>query len=204
MVDDALVADVMARLPELPLDKRGRFVAEMGLSEYAAGVLVSHPRIAAFFDEASMFAQDNTKLANFVQSELLRDVTTSGLNATFPVSPRQVADLVNLVEKGVISGKQAKQVYAAMRGGDRAPAQIVDELGMKVISDEGTLLELAQKILADNPAQVASYRAGKTGLLGYFVGQLMKATRGAADPKVASQLLETELAKRGQDGDGAA
>ena len=193
-VDEALLAELRASLPELPAAKRTRFVDDLGLSNHAAGVLTSHPRIAAFFEDALACEAPPTKLANFVLSELLRDYRSQGLEASFPISPKQAAQLVRLVEAGSISGKQAKQVYAEIRGSDRCPEQHVREKGMAVISDEDTLRALAAEILAAHPGQVQAYREkGKTGLLGFFVGQLMKATKGSANPKLASALLKAEL-----------
>ncbi len=184
----ALLREVEAALPELPADKRRRYEAALGLSPQAAAVLTGHPQIAAFFEQAAA-GGDAVRVANFVQAEVLRDVTLSGLDAVFPVAPAQVAALVALVAQGKISGKQSKQVYAAMRGSDRDPAGIVRELGMEVIADPEALAKIAQEIVARHPDQAAAYRAGKTGLLGFFVGQLMKQTRGSADPKLASDIV---------------
>jgi aspartyl-tRNA(Asn)/glutamyl-tRNA(Gln) amidotransferase subunit B len=195
VVDEALLAEVAARLPELPDEKRARWQRDLGLSAYAAGVLCAHPRIAAFFEEAAMLGSDAVKIANFLQSEVLRDVTVSGLEATFPISPRQLADIVRLVDEGAISGKQAKEIYAAMRGTTQTASQLCESLGMKVIRDEHTLRDLAQRVVAANPKQAEAYRKGKTGLLGFFVGQLMGETRGAADPQLAGELLKVELAR---------
>ncbi len=200
-IDQQVLADMRASLPELPAAKRARFVGALGLSDYAAGVLTSHPAIASFFEQGLAAEAPATKLANFVQSELLRDSTTRGLQARFPISPEQAAKLVRMVEAGSISGKQAKQIYAEIRNTDRDPEQLVSERGMAVISDEDTLRKLAREILAAHPGQVGLYRdKGKTGLLGFFVGQLMKATKGSANPKLASALLKSEL-EGGDDGD---
>jgi aspartyl-tRNA(Asn)/glutamyl-tRNA(Gln) amidotransferase subunit B len=194
LVAERPVVDALAaRVPELPADKRARFVGELGLSESAAEVLTGHPQIARFFEEAALLSARPIKVANFVQAEVLRDTTTRGLDATFPVSAKQVAEIVELVEKGAISGKQAKQLYADVRGKDTSPKSLVESLGLKVIADLGTLQKLAAEVVAANPKQRDQYRAGKTALLGFFVGQLMKATQGSADPKLASQLLKREL-----------
>ena len=194
-VPDALLAEVAASLPETPATKRERFVHDLGVSDYAATVLTSHPRIAGYFEEAALLSRDPVRTGNFLQSEVLGDVTTAGLDATFPVSARQLAELVRLVGEGRISGKQAKEVYATIRGSDRTPGSIVDALGLVVISDEGTLKKMAHDLVAKHPSQAASYRGGKKGLLGFFVGQLMKASGGSADPKLASKLLVEELSE---------
>ena len=155
-------------------------------------MLTGHPRIAAFFEETARLAggaEGATRAANFIQAEVLRDVRTTGLDATFPVTPAQVAELLRLVDEGTISGKQAKDVHAAMAGTSRSPGEIVRERGMAVIRDEGAIAALAEKLLAANPKQVAAYRAGKTALLGFFVGQLMKETRGSASPELVNTVL---------------
>jgi len=207
-VDGALLGTVARSLPEVPEVKRARFVEQMGLTDYAAGVMCSHPRLAAFFEEAAMLGAPRAapiKIANFIQSEVLRDVTTDGLAATFPVSASQIASLVGLVEAGDISGKQAKELYGRLRGTDDDPKSLVDALGIRVISDEGTLRKIAEEIVAKHDKQAATYRGGKTGVLGFFVGQMMKATGGSADPKLASELLKTILdapAPGDDDGEG--
>ena len=198
VVSRTFIDDVRETLSEAPAAKRARFTAELGLTPYAAGVLTAHPRIAAFFEETARLAGgDATRIANFVQAEILRDVRTTGLDATFPVSAAQVAELVGLVDQGTISGKQAKEVLALISGTTTGPAEIVRDRNMAVIRDETALVAIAEKLLAANPKQVAAYRAGKTALLGFFVGQLMKETRGSASPELASALLTRLL--RGDD-----
>jgi aspartyl-tRNA(Asn)/glutamyl-tRNA(Gln) amidotransferase subunit B len=190
LVDEATIA--AAKIPELPAVTRARY-ASLGLSTQAASVLTGHPKIAEFFDTCVSDGADAVSIANFIQSEVLRDVTTAGLSASFPVTPPQVRDLCGLVADGRISGKQRKTVYAEMRGTDRAPSAIVEDLGLEVIGDEETLRVLAQDIIDKHPSEVQTYRSGKTGLLGFFVGQMMKATKGSADPKLASDLLKGML-----------
>ena len=193
VVEAQLIDDVRAAMPELPQAMRARFCSEWGLSDYAAGVLTGHPSVAQFFEQAAKLSSEPIKTANFVQGELLRDISHNGLEATFPVEASQLAELMGLVASKKISGKQAKEVYAAMSGTDRSPAAIVEERGLQVVGDEATLKALAKQIVDSHASQAASYRGGKTGLLGFFVGQIMKATKGSADPKLASDLLKAEL-----------
>jgi aspartyl-tRNA(Asn)/glutamyl-tRNA(Gln) amidotransferase subunit B len=194
LIDDAFVDEVRAAMPELPRAKRERFVAEMGLAPYAAHVLTGHPRIASFFEEAATLHGNPTKVANFIQSEVLRDVTTHGLDARLPVSPPQVAALLRLVDAGTISGKQAKEVYAKMAGTARAPEDVVAELGLQQVSDTGAIEQACRRVIEANPKQVEQLRAGKAALLGFFVGQVMKETRGAANPQLVNDTLRRLLA----------
>jgi aspartyl-tRNA(Asn)/glutamyl-tRNA(Gln) amidotransferase subunit B len=193
LLSDAFVDEVRTSMPELPRAKRQRLVDEMGLSPYAAQVLTAHPRVAAFFEEAATLHGNGTKVANFVQSEVLRDVETHGQKAKIPVSARQVASLLALVDKGAISGKQAKEVYLKIRGTDREPAVVVAELGMRQESDEDAIEGLCRLLIARNPKQADQLRAGKTSLLGFFVGQAMKETKGSANPQLVNDVLKRLL-----------
>ena len=192
-MDEVFVAKARAELPELPRAKRDRFVAELGLTPYAAGVIATHPRVAAFFEEAATLYGDAVKVANFVQSEVLRDVTTRGLAADIPVSPAQLAGLLRLVDQGKISGKQAKELYAKVRGTSADPAALVSELGMMQVTDPKAIEDACAKVIADNPKQVEQLRSGKAGLFGFFVGQVMKATRGSANPQLVNDTLKRLL-----------
>jgi aspartyl-tRNA(Asn)/glutamyl-tRNA(Gln) amidotransferase subunit B len=193
VLDEAFVAQVRREMPELPREKRARFVREMSLSPYAAGVLTSHPRIAAFFEEAATLHGDPVKVANFVQSEVLRDVTTHGLLATFPVRPRQVAELLKLVDGGRISGKQAKEVFAKIAHTERAPSEVVAELGIAQVTDAGAIEEIVRQVVAKNARQAEQLQNGKTGLVGFFVGQVMKETKGSANPQMVNDALKKVL-----------
>lgn len=195
-VDEAWIAERAAALPELPEAKRARFRLQFGLAEGAARVLTSHPRVAEFFEEASALCGHGVKVANFIQTEVFRGTVTTGLDAVFPVSPSQVAEVVELVESGAISGKQAKQLYAELVGREVSPRMLAQTLGLKMLADEATLDSMATALVAANPKQAEQYRSGKTGILGFFVGQLMKASGGSADPKLASELVERALATK--------
>ena len=193
VLDDVYVARLRAELPEAPAEKRARFASELGLTPYAAQVLTQHPRIAAFFEEAATLHQNAVVVANFVQSEVLRDVTTRGLSADIPVSARQVARILKLVEGDVISGKQAKELYASVKGTDADPKDVVAKLGMAQVTDPKAIEAACAKVIADNPKQAEQYRAGKTGVFGFFVGQVMKATKGSANPQAVNDTLKRLL-----------
>jgi aspartyl-tRNA(Asn)/glutamyl-tRNA(Gln) amidotransferase subunit B len=188
-LDEAFVHGVRATQPELPRTKRDRFVGEMGLSASAAQVLTGHPRVAEFFEEATALHGQPGKVANFVQSEVMRDVVTRGLSASIPVSPRQVASLLRLVDAGTLSGKQAKEVYAKIAGTDRAPEDVVAALGMRQVTDVGAIEEACRRVVAAHPKQAEQLRAGKAALMGFFVGQVMKETRGSANPALVNEAL---------------
>ncbi len=192
-IDEVFVARVRAESPELPRDKRARFAAELHLTPYAAEVMTQHPRVAAFFEEASMLHGDAVRVANFVQSEVLRDVTTHGLTANLPISARQLADVLALVDAGKISGKQAKEVYAKLRGTGASAADVVAEAGMAVVSDAGAIEALVRRIVEANPRQAEQLKAGKATLFGFFVGQVMKETKGSASPQVVNDVLKRVL-----------
>jgi aspartyl-tRNA(Asn)/glutamyl-tRNA(Gln) amidotransferase subunit B len=194
VLNDDYVARVRHDLPALPSETRRKWVDELGLTPYAAGVLTGHPEITKFFDSARALYADALKLSNFVQSEVLRDVTTTGLEARFPVTPFQVAEILRLVDSGTISGKQAKELYSAIVNTDRAPEDVVRERGMAVIGDVSAIEAIAKSVLEANQKQVAAYRSGKTALLGFFVGQIMKQTKGSADPAVVNEVLTKLLA----------
>lgn len=189
VLNEEYVTKIRNGLPRLPLEIRRKWVDELGLTPYAAGVLTGHPEITKFFDTARKHYAEALKLSNFVQSEVLRDVTTTGLEARFPVTPFQVAEILRLVDAGTISGKQAKELYAAVVNTDRAPEDVVRERGMAVIGDASAIEAIAKSVLEANPKQVAAYRSGKTALLGFFVGQIMKQTKGSADPAIVNEVL---------------
>jgi aspartyl-tRNA(Asn)/glutamyl-tRNA(Gln) amidotransferase subunit B len=184
---------VRAALPEVPRAKRERFVQELGLSTYAAQVLTQHPRVSAFFEEAATLAGDPIGAANFVQSEVLRDVTTRGLAAEFPLSPRDLVEILGLVRAGTISGKQAKELYAKTKGTGASPAALARDLGLAQVTDTSAIEAACRSVLDANAKQVAEYRGGKTGVFGFFVGQVMKATKGSANPKLVNETLKRLL-----------
>jgi len=196
VIEEPFVEEVRAALPELPRAKRARFVAEMGIPPAAARVLTSHPRIAAFFEEAATLHGNPTKVANFIASELLRDVQTHGVEAHFPVTPARIARLLKLVDAGTISGKQAKEVYSKMSGTELGPDEIVAQLGVAQMSDIAAIEEICRRIVAQSPKQAEQLRAGKTALMGYFVGQVMKETRGSANPRMVNDVLQRLLVSR--------
>jgi aspartyl-tRNA(Asn)/glutamyl-tRNA(Gln) amidotransferase subunit B len=188
-----LVESERRSVPELPRARRQRWVGELGLQPAAASTLTQHPEFSRFFEDTIRLFPHPTKAANWIVTEVLRDTRTRGLEASFPVTPSQVGELLSLVENGDISGKQAKEIHAAIAGTPDSPLRIVEARGMRVLSDEGSLRPLCERLVQANPKQAAEYRAGKKGLLGYFVGQAMKETKGSANPKLVSDILSKIL-----------
>jgi aspartyl-tRNA(Asn)/glutamyl-tRNA(Gln) amidotransferase subunit B len=197
VLEDAFVAGLKTTLPELPLARRARYIDGFKLTAYDADVLTGHPKISDFFERAiASKATDAAwakRAANFVMTEVLADVATHGLGATFPVEPHQVAEILTLVDAGTISGKQAKELYAKIKGTKLSPGAVASESGMAQVSDEGLIAKVCAQVIEANPKQAASYRAGKTGTLGFLVGQVMKETKGAANPALVNELLKKAL-----------
>ncbi|MFZ5890356.1 MAG: Asp-tRNA(Asn)/Glu-tRNA(Gln) amidotransferase subunit GatB [Myxococcota bacterium] len=191
-LEASFIEKTRSSLPELPVAARARLV-EAGIPAATAQTIAQHPGYLKFFDALVQATKSPVRAANFFANEVLRGAKVHGLDATFSVNSAQVAELLNLVESGEISGKQAKDVYAAIEGTDKAPSAIVEERGMRVVSDEGALRAVCEAVVQKNPAQAAGYRSGKKGLLGFFVGQVMKETKGSGNPKLVSELLEQIL-----------
>jgi aspartyl-tRNA(Asn)/glutamyl-tRNA(Gln) amidotransferase subunit B len=183
---------IVADMPELPALKRARFIDSYGLSKYDAEVLTANRAIAEYFEKVAEAAGDPKMAANWVSGDLLgalkgRDIIEA------PVSADHLGELVKLIRSGEISGKLAKEIFARMfETGDAARA-IIDREGLKQISDTGALGKIADDIIAANPKQVEQYKSGKTTVLAFFVGQLMKATKGQANPAAVNEILRDKL-----------
>jgi aspartyl-tRNA(Asn)/glutamyl-tRNA(Gln) amidotransferase subunit B len=188
-VDQSLIDAERAKVGELPAAMRKRWVEQYQLTPASAATLSQHPDYARFFETVVMTFKNPVKAANWIQTEVLRGAVSHGLSAKFSVNAEQVAELLQLVEDGKISGKQAKEVFAAIENTDKKPSAVVGELGIAVVSNEGELQAVCERVIAANPKQTEQYRAGKHTLLGYFVGQVMKETKGAANPALVNQLL---------------
>jgi aspartyl-tRNA(Asn)/glutamyl-tRNA(Gln) amidotransferase subunit B len=193
VIQEEFVRREKAAVGELPAAARRRMTEELGLAPSAAAILTQHPDYVRFFNEVCAAFQHPVKAANWILTEVLRDTESHGLTARFSVTPRQVAELLGLMEEGQISGPQAKKVHAALVGTDRSPRVVVDELGLRVVSSDAELRPICQAVLDENPKNVSAYRAGKVALLGFFVGQVMKRTGGRANPELVNRLLSELL-----------
>jgi aspartyl-tRNA(Asn)/glutamyl-tRNA(Gln) amidotransferase subunit B len=192
------IAAVRGELPELPAAKRARYMSELGLTAPDAQVLTQHPEVARFFEavvaelvrsEPKKAASWGKRAANFVQAELLRSAKLDGLHADLGVTAERVAELLALVEAGTISGKQAKAVLADMLTSGKSAAKLVKDQGLSQVSDTSAIEAAARDVLAKNDANVQAYRSGKTNVLGFFVGQVMRAMQGAGNPKLVNETL---------------
>jgi len=194
--DEAYIARVRERLPELPDARKARLAHDFGLPVHDARVLGEDPELEAYFLEA--VEGTGPQLARQVSNWVLGDVSAQ-LNAEgvhpwgLNVTARKLARIVQLVADGTISGKQAKEVFAEITATGEKPLQVIDRLGMKQVSDVGELEAVVDAVLAANPSQVAEYRGGKAGLIGYFVGAVMRETGGQANPAVVNELLARKL-----------
>ena len=191
-IDEAWIEEVRREMPELPEARRQRFTEELGLPEYDADILTASRQLADFF-EAVLADYDNPKkVSNFIGTELLRDYGPERIDQC-PVTPKQLAALLLMVEEATISGKIAKTVFADMLISGDDPEKIVKEKGLVQMSDTGELTAMVREIIAANPAQAQQYRDGKTKVIGFFVGQLMQKTKGKANPQMANKLFREEL-----------
>ncbi len=192
-VAEEWVKEVASTLPEMP-DARFRRFVELGLPEYDAELLTSNKELADFFDAALGGCSNPKTLSNWLMGDFLRLVNAANQEvAQSRVTPENLAELLTLVDQGIISGKIAKDVFEEMFASGKSPKSVIEEKGLVQISDTGELEKLAEEILAKNPGSVSDYRGGKEKALGFLVGQIMKATRGKANPKLANEILLQKL-----------
>jgi aspartyl-tRNA(Asn)/glutamyl-tRNA(Gln) amidotransferase subunit B len=195
VVTEELIAKIKNTLPELPHQKRQRFIDQYGLSIYDADVLVNNQAMAYYFETVAKQANVPAKLAsNWVTGELLGSLNKANLEiAASPVSAEQLALLIQRIADDTISGKIAKTVFESMWNQEGDVDHIIEKQGLKQVTDSGAIEALVDKIIADNPAQTADYRSGKDKLFGYFVGQAMKASGGKMNPQQLNDLLKKKL-----------
>jgi aspartyl-tRNA(Asn)/glutamyl-tRNA(Gln) amidotransferase subunit B len=195
-VEAGRVEAVRQTLSELPEARRQRFVAAYGLPEYDAGVLTQSAELAGYFEQVAAEAGNPKAASNWVMGELLRTLKEHGTTITeVPLSPRALAGLIRLVDRGALSSSLAKDVFAKMYNSGRSADEIVAADGLAQIDDETALLALVHDVISRHSDAVAQYRAGKNATFGFLVGQVMKGSGGKANPKLANQLLKRELEK---------
>lgn len=195
-VNEELIERAKGRVGELPESKRIRLQKQFGLSDFDVETLTSTRELALWFEEAAEGAKDVKKVANWILAELLAVLneqrkTISEVNIT----PKHITELVNAIADKKISNAQGKTVFAKMLETSKMPAEIIKEEGMETVSDSGAIEEIVNKVIEENPKAVADFKAGKTNVVGWLTGQVMKASKGKANPGMASKLVGEKLAK---------
>ena len=192
--DDAFVAKLKADLPELPDDKKARFMSAYGLTAYDAGVLVAEQDSAEYYEKVAKNSGDAKLANNWVANNLFAVLNAKGVAiGDSPISADQLSKLLILIKDNTISGRQAKDVFEIMVDTSQDPDKIVEERGMKQITDTGPIDAAIDQVMAANADKVEQYRAGKVQVMGWFVGQVMKATQGKANPALCTELLKKKL-----------
>ena len=194
-ISEEWIEEIRQTLPELPDQKKQRFQREYDLPEYDAAILTGSKELADYFETAVGTCPEPKKVSNWMMTELMRELKGADISECL-VLPEQLGNLLAMVEKGTISGKIAKVVFADMLETGKDPETVVAEKNLLQVSDESELLDLVQSIISDNPSQAEDFRNGKTKLMGYFVGQLMQLTKGKANPKLANTLFNQELQRK--------
>ncbi|OGJ85894.1 MAG: aspartyl/glutamyl-tRNA amidotransferase subunit B [Candidatus Raymondbacteria bacterium RifOxyA12_full_50_37] len=193
-IDDAWIEAVRSAMPELPDIRVNRFVRQFGIPEYDAAVLTENKLLADYYEKATMGSVNPKAVSNWVMTDVMRILNEQKiLIKDLKIRPEGVAELVNAVEKGLISGKIAKTVFLEAVETGESPKAIIESKGLVQISDSAEIEKVAHQIIDANPAQVQQYKTGKKNVLGFFVGEAMKATKGKANPKIVNELLRKYL-----------
>ena len=194
-IDANFIESVRTQLPELPDQKKLRFKAQYGLTDYDAEVLTATRELASYFEQVTLLSGSDPKLcANWVMGDLAAALNKAGLEIEeSPVDPQRLAGLIQRIADDTISGKIAKQVFEGLWASLESADAIIDREGLRQITDTGAIEAIIDAIIAENPAQVEGYRSGKDKLFGFFVGQAMKATEGKANPAQLNELLKKKL-----------
>lgn len=196
-VDDNWIENIKATLPELPEKKKARYINEYGLPDYDAGILTSSKALAGYFEETVSKGANAKDASNWIMGEVLRTLNDREMTIEdIKVKPEDLAKLIELINNGTITGTIAKKVFKDMFETGDNPEKIVKEKGMVQISDENAIRDIVNKVLDENPQSVEDFKNGKTKAMGFVVGQVMKASKGKANPQLVNKLVEEELQKR--------
>jgi aspartyl/glutamyl-tRNA(Asn/Gln) amidotransferase, B subunit len=195
LVDKAWVEKIRKPIPELPLAKRERFVKDYQIPAYDAGVLTADKALADYYEEVVRLCAKPKAASNWVMGDVLRFLNEEKREIkSCPITPMALAEMISLIDEGIISGKMAKDIVEEMYKTGKQPKKIIEEKGLVQITDEGELIKTIASIMEANPNQLKDYRGGKEKLFGFFVGQVMKATQGKANPQLVNELLKKMLA----------
>jgi aspartyl-tRNA(Asn)/glutamyl-tRNA(Gln) amidotransferase subunit B len=194
VIDDEWKERVKATIPELPDARKARYTAEYGLPAYDAGVITSSKKLADFFEDSLNYTKDAKTVSNWIMGELLGYLNANNLEIDdVNITGKGLGELLGLIEKGTISNKIAKAVFKDMLATGKSPQQIVEEQGLVQISDESAIQEIVDRVIANNPQSVADFKAGKEKAIGFLVGQVMKETKGRANPGLVNRLMMERL-----------
>lgn len=194
--DPDWVESLRLSLPELPAARKERFIREYALPEYDAALLSSTKAVGDYFEAAVKLFPDSKTVSNWIMGELAAYLNAVGKEISeSPVAPESLAEMLRMIEDGTISGKMAKEVFEEMFAGGKSPRVVVKEKGMLQISDEATITAVVEEVIVANPKAVEEYNAGKQQALGFLVGQVMKATRGQANPQLVNKILLEKIVK---------
>jgi aspartyl-tRNA(Asn)/glutamyl-tRNA(Gln) amidotransferase subunit B len=197
IVTASFIEKIRASLPELPDARRDRFIKQYELSFSDASQLVSNLALADYFEDAAKATTNARAAANWIRSELLRELEARNQTVSdCLVRPEELGALVRLIDEGTINGKQAKDVFVEMCASGKGAAAVVEDRGLVQVSDVGQIDSVIAQVMAASAKQLDDYRAGKEALFGYFVGQVMKATKGQANPKIVNERLHEKLRKQ--------
>ena len=190
VIDEEWFQQIKSAMPELPATKKQRFVKQFSLPEYDAGILTQQPDYSSYFEEAAACTSNYKELSNWMMTEVLKVANQEKIDLSdFKIEPKRLAELVNLISSGSISGKIGKEIFAQMLSSTLSPTEIVEKDGLFQISDENELSHIINKLLDENELQVQEYLAGKEKVLGFFVGRTMKETKGKANPSSVNNIL---------------
>ena len=194
VISEEWIEEVKRQLPELPMERRERFVRQYTIPEYDAGVITSSKALADYYEECVNLFDEPKQVSNWVMGDLLRLLNEDDREVEdCPLSPQHLAEMLSLIKDGIISGKIAKAVFEEMYKTGKSANEIVRERGLVQITDETALAAIVEDILQAHPEEVERYKQGKTKVLGYFIGQVMKATQGKANPQLVNQILKDKL-----------
>jgi len=196
-LDEAWLGEILSDLPELPLERRQRFIHQYNLPEYDADILTGERSLSDYFEESvSFYGGDAKRVSNWLMNDVLRMVNERGISSgELKLTAKYLADIIKLVDANTINTSTGKSLLEKVEQSGKSPQQIVEEEGLAKVSDQDAIRTVCIEVLAEAPDQVKSYQSGKVGLMGWFVGQVMKKMRGKADPQLAKAILEELLSK---------